>query len=315
MKNKIATVFGGTGFVGRQIVRELASRGVRVKVATRVPERAFFLKPCGDVGQVVPFYCDYTDEESVASAIKGSDFVVNCIGVLYQRGKNSFKRLHSDLPEVIASVCQQEGVSRFVHISALGVNKGSSKYSESKHAGEIGVKANFPQATILRPSIIFGEDDNFFNQFAELSRYIPVLPLIGGGETKFQPVFVGDVADAVMVSLEKDEAAGQIYELGGNEVLSFKDVYERIFKYTGRKRAMISLPFWLMKIEAALLSLLPKPLITPDQVESLKTDNVLSGEHQGLQELGIVPTSLALILPTYLETYRTGGRFGEIKKV
>lgn len=313
---KTATVFGGTGFVGRQVVRELAARGIVVKVATRLPEKAYFLKPCGAVGQVVPVLCRVSDDESLRAAIRGSDYVVNCIGVLFERGKRQkFQVLHADLPGRIAATCAAENVSRLVHISALSADQGTSRYARTKLAGEQAVQAAFPLATILRPSVIFGKDDNFFNMFARLALVLPALPLIGGGKTKFQPVFVGDVADAVMAALEHpavglNNPQGRVYELGGPEILSFKDVYERLFSYIRVKPKLISLPFFIAKIQAAFLSLLPVPLLTRDQVESLKTDNVVAPQALNLGDLGVKPTALDTILPTYLERYRPGGRFG-----
>lgn len=311
---KIATIFGGTGFVGKQIVRELAARGVTIKVATRFPESAYFLKPHGAVGQIVPFACDYSDVQSVANAVKGADYVVNCIGILYEKGKSStFQRAHVDIPAMIAKVCADEGVDQFVHVSALGCDVGSSNYAKSKLEGEEAVLSNFPKASILRPSVIFGPDDNFFNMFAELSRYVPFLPLIGGGETKFQPVYVGDVADAAIKLLTSYSAdyKGKLYELGGPDVVNFKEVYELLFKYTGRKRKLVNLPFCVAKAEAVILGMLPKPLLTRDQVESLKSDTIVSDGALNFESLGIVPTSMDLILPEYLSWYRVGGgRFG-----
>ncbi len=314
MKDKIATVFGGTGFVGRQIVRELAAQGVLVKVATRVPERGYFLKTAGVVGQVVPLQCDYNDAQSIADAVKGSDFVVNCIGVLFEKGRRQkFQHIHVDVPGMIAKACKKAAVRRFVHISALGIEQATSKYAKTKLEGEKEVQSGFANATILRPSVIFGEDDNFFNMFAEMARYAPVLPLIGGGETKFQPVYVGDVADAVMASLQQSEAQGQVYELGGPEVVSFKEVYQRLFKHTGRKRCLVRLPFGLAKVQATFLSVLPHPPLTRDQVESLKSDAVVSKTAAGLKDLAIEPSSMSVVLPTYLESYRPGGRFADVK--
>ncbi|MGB0720064.1 MAG: complex I NDUFA9 subunit family protein [Bdellovibrionales bacterium] len=312
-QQKTATVFGGTGFVGTQVVRELAARGVTVKVATRVPERAYFLKPCGAVGQIVPVPCDYSDPASVAGVVAGSDYVVNCIGVLAQRRRAKFQSVHVDLPARIAKACADEGVGRFVHISALACERGTSQYAKSKAEGEQAVHANFSAASLLRPSVIFGEGDDFFNMFAKMSKILPVLPLIGGGKTRFQPVYVGDVADAVMAALEREDAKGKIYELAGPEILSFEEIYQRLFAHTGRKACLISLPFALAKMDAAVLSVLPKPPLTCDQVESLKTDNVVNEGALGLADLGVSSTALDTILPTYLSRYRKGGRFGDQK--
>lgn len=313
MKNKTAVIFGGTGFVGRQIVRELAKKGVTIKVATRVPERAYFLKPCGAVGQVVPFACDYS-EAAIQSAVKGCDYVVNCIGILYQRGrKNKFQRIHTSIPEIIAKAAKHEKIESLIHISALGIEDSKAKYAKSKLDGEEEIRKGFKKVTILRPSVIFGEDDNFFNMFAHLARFTPILPLIGGGKTKFQPVFVGDVADAAIAALTSKDAKGKIYELGGAETIDFKGIYDRLFTYTNRKRVLMPLPFCLAKIQAFFLSLLPNPILTPDQVESLKTDSIVSEGALTLSDLGITPTAMDLILPRYLEIYRQGGRFEKSK--
>ena len=318
LKRKIATIFGGTGFVGRHIVKRLAAEGYTIKVATRIPERANFLKTSGVVGQIVPFLCDYRDPASLREAIEGADVVVNCVAIRFQRGKNKFKRLHAELPGQIAEACARENVSRFVHISALGVDKSKSQYARTKLEGEHAVLAACPWATIVRPSVIFGPEDEFFNLFARLSVMAPVLPLIGGGKTKFQPVYVGDVAHAAMAAillpaLGDVDPRGKIYELGGPEVVSFREIYDLIAKFTGRKRALVPVPFCLMKIKAFFLGMLPNPLITPDQVESLKADNVVSDNELPLSALGIVPTGMGLVLPGYLETYRAGGRFADKK--
>lgn len=315
MRQKTATVFGGTGFIGAQIVRELAKKGWVVKVATRVPERAFFLRPCGVPGQIVPIACASCDPDGIAAAVRGSDFVVNCIGILYERGKAKFRRAHIKLPGLIAQACARERVSRFVHLSALGVNSGS-KYGASKRDGEAAVSKAFPDATILRPSVVFGPDDRFFNLFAELARYTPVLPLIGGGGTRFQPTYVGDVADAVLAALTlpgngPDDPRGKIYELGGPDIVTFREIYERLFRCTGRRRILMTLPWGLAKIDAAFLSLLPKPPLTPDQVESLKTDSVVCPGALTFDNLGIHPAGMDLILPSYLDYYRPGGRFAQ----
>lgn len=305
---KTAVIFGGTGFVGKQIVGQLADQGITVKVATRIPESAYFLKPLGNVGQIVPVMFLH-DEKAVSQLIKGADYVINCVGILYERGRSKFHRAHVELPEMIAKACKKHNVSRFVHISALGIEESHSKYAASKLEGEHAIWRHFKKATILRPSVIFGEDDNFFNMFAHLARFLPVLPLIGGGQTKFQPVFVGDVADAVMKAIKDAKTQGKIYELGGPETLTFKELYQKMFSYTGRPRALVPVPFFFAKFQAVFMSLLPTPLLTPDQVESLKTHTIVSESAHGFEDLGLKPTALDLVLPSYLESYRAGGRF------
>lgn len=316
---KTACVFGGSGFIGRHVVRELAKAGYRVKVASRIPESAFFLKPYGMVGQIVPVACRYSDEADIKNVVRGCDVVVNCVGILYERRKNDFQKVHCDIPAVIAKACTQEGVSRFVHISALGCDTGRSKYAQSKRAGEDALLQNYPKATILRPSVVFGEDDNFFNMFAKLAGVLPFLPLIGGGKTKFQPVYVGDVADAVIKAVQgpakgENSPLGQIYELGGPDVVSFKEIYEILFDMTHRRTGLLPIPFPLAKVQGFFMGLLPSPLLTVDQVESLKTDNVVQDGALCLENLGVSPTAMACILPEYLERYRPGGRFSRAAK-
>jgi NADH dehydrogenase len=311
---KRACVFGGTGFIGRQIVRALAKQGYTVKIATRVPERAYFLRTAGQPGQIVPFACSTFSEPDVRAAVRGCSVVVNCVGILFERGKSSFPKIHTELPRTIAKACNAEKISRFVHISAMACDTNHSKYGKSKRNGELAVFENFPSATILRPSVVFGAEDNFFNMFAKLAVIAPVLPLIGGGHTKFCPVFVGDIADAVMASLDRDESKGKIYDLGGPETVTFREIYQRLFTHTGRRRALMPVPFGLAKVQAAFLSLMPVPLLTPDQVESLKTDNVPGDDTLKFGDLGIRPTPMDMILPTYLSRFRPGGRFGDKKR-
>jgi NADH dehydrogenase len=327
--NKVACVFGGTGFLGTQVVRELAKAGYTVKVATRVPERAYALKPSGSVGQIVPFACDYSDQGSVDAAIRGCDAVVNLIGILYETGRDSFRKAHVGIPAMIAGACARAGVRRFIHVSALGIEGSSSRYAQSKMEGEGAVRAALPDAVILRPSVIFGMGDDFFNMFATMARFLPVLPLIGGGKTLFQPVYVGDVADAVMAVLRRPDfgdmsPAGKVYELGGPDVVSFKDIYTILFTHTGRRRALMPLPFGLAKVQGAVFSgvscligwttgLRPKPPLTADQVESLKADSVVAEGAEGFADLGIVPTAMAAVLPGYLNRFKPGGRFGDKK--
>jgi NADH dehydrogenase len=263
MKQKIATVFGGTGFVGTQVVRKLAKRGYTIKVATRIPEKAYFLRPCGTVGQIVPFACDYS-EASIQNAVSGAEVVVNCVGTLFDRKKKGFQKAHTEFPASIARACAQQGVTYFIHISAAGVDVSTSKYAQSKREGEQAVLENFPYATILRPSVIFGENDNFFNMFAKMAAVFPALPLIGGGKTQFQPVYVGDVAEAVMAVIDapvtyEETAMGKVYELGGPEIVNFRQIYERMFEYTRQPRRLVNLPFGLAKMQAGLMGILPKP--------------------------------------------------------
>lgn len=312
---KTATIFGGTGFIGRQIVRELALKGYAVRVATRVPEKAYFLKPCGAVGQISAVACDYRDQKSIDKAVEGADFVVNTIGILFQKRRSRFDLAHIDVAEMIAKSCRKHKVSRFVHISALGCDTGRSRYAHSKIEGEDAIYDVLKSAVILRPSIVFGPDDDFFNKFAAMSKLMPALPLIGGGHTRFQPVYVGDVADAVMTVLHgPEDLCGQIYELGGPEVKTFKELLQIMKKYTGAKSILLPLPWFVAKFMAVFLSLLPKPLLTTDQVDSLKTDNVVSDQAKGFKELGITPKAMSLILPGYLETFRAGGRFADKKQ-
>ncbi len=311
---KQACIFGGSGFIGRQIVRLLAKDGYTIKVASRAPEGAFFLKTAGNVGQVVPFLCDYAKDEDLARAVEGCDLVINCIGILYERRRGDFVRVHTELPRRLSKACRDGGVSKFIHLSALGCDQAFSKYGKSKYAGEQAIFENFPAATMLRPSVVFGAEDNFFNMFARLSVIAPFLPLIGGGKTKFQPVYVGDVASAVMSAAHSVHAGGKIYELGGPDIVTFKDIYQKLFAHTGRPRALLPLPWGLAKIQGHVMGALPSPLLTADQVESLKTDTVVTPQALGLKDLGISPTAMEIVLPTYLARYRPGGRFGDKKR-
>lgn len=315
MTSPIICIFGGTGFLGKYITQDLARAGYRIKIATRIPESAYELRPYGDVGQIVPVLCDYKDEQSIQEAVKGCDGVINLIGILYQKGKNNFERAHVEIPSKIAQACADLGVKKFIHVSALGVDKAESKYAASKLKGEEAIKDYFPDVTILRPSVVFGPEDNFFNMFAKLSTFLPALPLIGGGETKFQPVYVGDIAEGILniVKEKSDKFKGQIYELGGPEIVSFKEIYEILLHETRRDRALISVPWAVAKLQGFAFGLLPKPLLTVDQVRSLKTDNVIQEGAQILEDLDVEPTAMRTILPKYLACYRRGGRFADKK--
>jgi NADH dehydrogenase len=308
---KTVTLFGGTGFVGRYVAQMLAQRGWRIIVASRHPDRALPLKTAGAVGQVVPVFADIRDDGSVAAAVAGADAVVNLVGILFERGRQRFDSIHGEAAGRVARAAAAAGASRFVQISAIGASADSpSAYARTKAAGEAAVRAAVPGAAILRPSVIFGPEDGFFNLFANLARTAPVLPLFGGGTTKFQPVYVQDVAAAVVACLEQDGTAGQTYELGGPRVYSFRELMELTLQQTGRRKRLVSLSWGMAAFEAKLFSLLPKPPLTPDQVVQLKIDNVVSPGAKTLADLGIQPTPAELILPSYLDRYRPGGRFG-----
>lgn len=313
-EGKLVTVFGGSGFIGRNIVRELTQRGARVTVACRDVEGAKFLKTMGVVGQVTIVHADVTRPETVAPALAGADMAVNLCGILYPSGRNSFLAVQAEAPGVIAKAAAAAGVDRFVHISAIGADANSaSRYARTKAAGEAAVLAAFPRATILRPSVVFGPDDGFFNRFGAMAASLPFLPLIGGGETKFQPVYVDDVADAALAALSSVSAEGKTYELGGPKVYSFRQLMELVLAVTGRQRRLVELPFWFAKMQAFFLEFLPTPPLTRDQVELLKTDNVVSAGAHGLAELGIVPRPCEAIVPTYLDTFRVGGRYNRFR--
>lgn len=313
MQGQTVTIFGGSGFIGRYVVKRLAARGARVRVAVRDVEGAKFLKPMGAVGQIAPFAVNIGDAASVRAAISGADAVVNAVGVLYEGGRQSFRRAHVDGPRMIAEAATAAGVGRLVHISAIGADAASdSRYAQSKAMGEAAVREAFPDATVLRPSVVFGAEDDFFNRFAAMARLAPALPLIDGGATKFQPVFVGDVADAVVAALDEEEAAGKTYELGGPEVMTFREVMEFILAETGRKRALAPAPSKLMRPMAGLMELLPgPPPLTRDQLTLLERDNVVAEDALKLSDLGVAPSSVAAEAPKYLVRYRAGGHYSK----
>ena len=307
---QIVTVFGASGFIGRNIVRELAKRCVRVNAVCLDVEHAKFLKPIGVVGQVTPMRADVTDPDAIARTVTGASAVINLVGILHSSGRNTFDAIQATAPGLIARAAKQAGATKMVHISAIGADSESgATYARTKAQGEEAVRGAFPQATILRPSIVFGPNDAFFNRFASMAMVSPFLPLIGGGMTKFQPVYVDDVADAAMAALDLPEAAGRTYELGGPTVFTFRELMELTMKVMRRKRMLVEIPFWAAKIQAAVLELLPSPPLTRDQVELLKTDNVVAPGARTLAELGIEATAVDAILPTYLEKFRPGGRY------
>ena len=312
--SKLVTVFGGSGFVGRHVVRALVRRGYRVRVAVRRPDLANFLQPIGAVGQIHAVQANLRYPDSIARAIEGADAVVNLVGILYETGKQKFAFVQSEGSRHVAETAKKAGIGTFVQLSAIGADLESpSLYARTKAGGEAAVLRALPDAVILRASIIFGPEDGFFNRFAELARFSPVLPLIGGGETRFQPVFVGDVAEAVARAVDGAAKPGTTYELGGPEVKSFADLMRLMLAEIGRKRVLVPLPFWLAKLKAHFLQIWPKPLLTVDQVELLKSDNVVSeaaiADGRTLDGLGIKPTTLGAVLPSYLVRYRVHGQF------
>jgi NADH dehydrogenase len=309
----LVTVFGGSGFIGTQIVRALARRGARIRVAVRQPHLAHAMRLMGDVGQVEVVQANVRDADSVARAVQGADAVINLVGLLYETGRQTFQAVHVDAARTLAQAASDAG-ARFVQMSALGADPTSaSRYARSKAAGEAAIRDVLPSAVILRPSIVFGPGDNFFNKFGEMAAASPFLPLIGGGRTRFQPVYVGDLAQAAATVALDPQYAGQTYELGGPGVFSFREILDLIQKETGRRRLYAPLPFaaaGLIGTLCAPFSLTPvAPPLTADQVELLKTDNVVSGQSPGLAELGIAPETVEAILPTYLYRFRKGGQF------
>jgi uncharacterized protein YbjT (DUF2867 family) len=309
MRNKLVTVFGGSGFIGRYVVQRLAIRDARIRVPSRTPNRQRHLQPMGSPGQIVTEVVDLGDEERLAGYLQGVDYVVNLIAILHERRAGQFEAVHADLAGRIARAAAAAGASRLVHISAIGADPGStSAYARTKAAGEEAVRAGFPSATLLRPSVVFGPEDDFLNRFAAMARLLPALPLIGGGRTRFQPVYVGDVADAVMAALERDDVAGQTYELGGPGIYSFEQLMRWLLKTLGRKRLLLPLSFNLAAVQGRFLEYLPTPPLTRDQVELLKYDNVVTDKANTLSDLGVRPTPMELVAPGYLVRYRADPR-------
>ncbi|MEM9639237.1 MAG: complex I NDUFA9 subunit family protein [Pseudomonadota bacterium] len=319
--SKLVTIYGGSGFVGRYIARRMAKAGWRVRVAVRRPNEAIFVKPYGVVGQVEPVLCNIRDDASVQAVMSGADAVVNCVGILAEVGKNQFDAVQAEGAERVARIAAEEGIERFVHLSAIGADpEAESEYARTKAQGEAGVQAHMPHAVILRPSIIFGPEDQFFNRFASMSRLGPVLPVVGA-DTRFQPVYVDDVAQAAELTLTGDVAAG-IYELGGPEVASFRALMQRMLEVIHRRRLVVNVPFFMARIMAfgfdmmqkLSLGLITNSMITRDQVRNLAKDNVVSDDAKGFPDLGITPVALSSVLPDYLWRFRPSGQYDAIKE-
>jgi uncharacterized protein YbjT (DUF2867 family) len=316
MKQHRVAILGGAGFVGRYIVKRLAERGDVLTVGGRNAAAAKFLQLKGDVGQVELVNVSIDSEALLAAFVAGNNVVINCVGILREARRQRFDFVHHTAPARLARLAREHGVERFVQISSLAADpRSTSAYARSKAAGEQAVRDAFPTATILRPSIVFGPEDRFFNKFAEMAVFSPALPLIGGGETRFQPVYVGDVADAVVRCIDEPATAGRIYELGGPKTYTFRALLEMLLAETRRHRLLLDIPFGIASLQARLMSLLPNAPLTPDQVELLKQDNVVSSGALTLDALGITPTPVEAILPTYLDRFRRGGWYARERTV
>ncbi len=318
--SKLVTIFGGSGFVGRYVAERMAKKGWRVRVAVRRPNEALFVRQYGAVGQVEPVLCNIRDDASVLAAAAGADAVVNCVGILSEVGKNKFQDVQALGSARVARVSSEQGVMNFVQISAIGANEdSSSNYARTKALGEASVLKYFPEATILRPSIIFGAEDQFFNRFAQMATLSPFLPLVGAN-TKFQPIYVGDVAVAVEKALLDSSVSG-VYELGGPNVETFSELMKRMLGVIQRRRLMLNVPFFaagimgqtLDLIKAVTMGLFPNNILTQDQVKNLKNDNVVSANAKNLGDLDIKPTAMETVLPEYLWRYRVFGQYASIK--
>ncbi len=330
MSGCVVTVFGASGFIGRQVVQRLAASGATVRAAVRDPIGAAFLKPMGEVGQVIPIKADLRDKAAIARAVEGASAVINLVGILYESGAAKFETIHVEGAKRIAQAAKAAGVQSLVHVSALGADANSpSAYARSKAKGEAEVLAQFPDAVIMRPSVVFGPDDDFFNRFANLARLTRMLPvfvsdgfrpkfslqdlsfdfdLFGSGGAAFQPVYVGDLADAILAVLNKPDAKGGTFEIAGPRPIRMKEVMEMVATAIKRSPAILPLPPFVGKIQAFFLQFLPKPPLTPDQMKLLARDNVPSGKHPGLKELGIRPTAPEAIIPAYLTRHQPGAR-------
>ncbi len=318
---KLVTVFGGSGFVGRHTVRALAKDGWRIRAASRRPDLAGHLQPMGGVGQIMPVQANLRYADSVARAVEGADAVVCCVGILAPSGRQSFDALHAGGARAVAKAARAAGVSRLVHVSAIGADARSpSRYARTKAEGEMAVLEECPSSIVVRPSIVFGPEDEFFNRFAAMAQIAPMLPLIGGGRTKFQPVFVGDVASSITRALSGAGKPGTVYELGGPEVASFRQLLDRTQEWSGRSRPYFPMPFWLAKLGAILSWPLPNSIrpLTYDQVRLLQLDNVVSeaAEQEGrtLAGLGVAhPQMMGAVVPLYLERFRPKGQFSHYR--
>ncbi|MDC1476259.1 complex I NDUFA9 subunit family protein [Pelagibacteraceae bacterium] len=308
---KIIAIFGAGGFVGKHLMRQLTKLDYRIKVATRNPYLKGYLKPLGNPGQIELFKTNIFNPKDIRTVLKDCDFAINLVGILNETRKQKFEQVHSQFPHLLSNLCSEIGIKNLIHLSALGVKeKHKSKYMQSKLLGEKNIQENFKPSVILRPSVIFGPEDKFFNTFASLAQFFPALPLVGGGKTKFAPIYVGDVAKAIVKTLEQNNSEPKIYEIGGPENYSFKELMEILLVEIKKKRFLISIPFGLAKFNSYFLQIMPNPLLTPDQVELLKYNNIISGDYPTLKDLDIKGQTIQSILSKYIYRFRTGGQFG-----
>ena len=308
---KIIAIFGAGGFLGKHLMRQLTKLDYRVKVATRNPYLKGYLKPLGNPGQIELFKTNIFNPEDIKQVLKNCDLAINLVGILYETKKQKFSQVHAEFPYLLSNLCNEIGVKNLVHISALGVRESHiSKYMQSKLEGEKNIQKVFKPSVILRPSLVFGPEDKFFNVFASIAQFSPALPLIGGGKTKFSPIYVGDVAKAIVKTLKLENSKPKIYELGGPKNYSFKELMEILLEEIKKKRFLIPIPFSVAKLQSYFLQMMPNPLLTSDQVDMLKYNNIVSGEYPTLEDLGIRGKTIQSILPKYIYRFRTGGQFG-----
>ena len=308
---KIIGIFGAGGFLGKHLMRQLTKLDYRVKVATRNPYLKGYLKPLGNPGQIELFKTNIFNPEDVKQVLKNCNIAINLVGILYETRKQKFNQIHAQFPNLLSELCNELGIKKLVHVSALGVKEGHpSQYMQSKLQGEKNIQDTFQQSVILRPGIMFGPEDKFFNIFATLAQFSPALPLIGGGKTVFEPIYVGDVAQSIVKSLELNNSKPSIYELGGANY-SFKELMQILLSEINKKRFLIPIPWGMAKFQSYFLQMLPTPLLTPDQVTMLRYDNVVSGEYKTLKNLKIKPTTIQSILPKYIYRFRSGGEFSK----
>ena len=308
---KIIAIFGAGGFLGKHLIRELTKIDYRIKIATRSPYLKGYLKPLGNPGQIELFKTNIFNIEDVKQVLKNCDLVINLVGILYETRKQKFDQVHSQFPDILSKLCNQLNIKKLIHISALGVEKKiNSQYIISKFEGEKKIMETFKRSIILRPSIVFGPEDKFFNTFASIAQFSPILPLIGGGKTKFSPIYVGDVAKAIVKTIKLNNLEPKIFELGGPENYSFKELMEILLLEIKKKRFLIPIPYSVAKFQSYFFQMMPKPLLTPDQVELLKYNNIISGKYPSLKDLDIKGATIKNIIPKYIYRFRSGGQFG-----